>query len=425
MAPSEKAPPKRPPPKPQARLSPNEKLGVVSATFLFFAVIYRLWLFDIVNVVLAFNRTVQPIEDFPYDCKRIVHPLLEACEDLWLDHSGRKLYASCSDTTTRAYWNPGGSVFNHTGRSGADHISVLDIDNPGTDGLFGVRQLEISKSFSGTLDLLNLEAREIDGHLRFWLVNHRPPVNTTTGEVLPVGNAIGANSTIEIFDLSKVSGKLEHVKTISSKAIVSPNSIAASKDGLDFFFTNDHTHKVGIRRDLEMFTGGGTVGHCRSDTGVCRLVSKGLFNFPNGIARGKDDLYYVGNSIKGLITVFKYEDGKFVDIDQVYPKISFDNLSVDADGNIIATALPFVFQSLKSIHNPHGPTAPATVLKVERIESTDPENKRPKYEVTKLIEDKESKFLPTATTTVHDVKTQRLFLSGVNSRFMTVCQKRL
>jgi hypothetical protein len=413
------------PPKPKARWTAQERLGVISATGMFLAAIYRFFLFDVLNVALGLRREVQPVEDFPYDCHRIEHPLLQACEDLWLDHAGRRLYASCGDVTSRTHWNPGGSEFNHTGRGAGDHIAVLDIDHPGADGLFGVRALTVAESFpDAELQLHNVEARRLDsGTLRFWLVNHRVPVNETTGELLPVGNAVGSNDTIEIFDLDEPAGRLDHVRTIASPALVSVNNIAAGPDGRSLFFTNDHTNRAGLRRDVEALGGGGNVGHCDAETGLCLIVRTGIFNFPNGIARGKDGLYYVANTVRGLITVFKHEGKRFFDIDQVYPQISLDNISVDADGNLIVAAFPYGLQSIRAIRNPFGPQAPATVLKIEKIESEE-EGGRPEYKVSKMIEDRDVKFLPTATVAVHDVQTERLFISGVTAQHIAVCQKR-
>ena len=44
------------------------------------------------------------------------------------------------------------------------------------------------------------------------------------------------------------------------------------------------------------------------------------------------------------------------------------------------------------------------------------------YEVEKVIEDGAGEVLPASTTVVHDKKTGRLFLSGVFSHFIAVCE---
>jgi len=46
-----------------------------------------------------------------------------------------------------------------------------------------------------------------------------------------------------------------------------------------------------------------------------------------------------------------------------------------------------------------------------------------KYELTKVLEDSEAKYLPGATVAVHDVKTDKFFLGGVISPYITVCER--
>ena len=45
------------------------------------------------------------------------------------------------------------------------------------------------------------------------------------------------------------------------------------------------------------------------------------------------------------------------------------------------------------------------------------------YELTKALEDVEAKYLPGSTVAVHDVKTDKFFLGGVASPYITVCER--
>jgi len=45
--------------------------------------------------------------------------------------------------------------------------------------------------------------------------------------------------------------------------------------------------------------------------------------------------------------------------------------------------------------------------------------------VEKVIEDREGKVLPAASTVVHDVKTGNLWLSGFASKVITVCEPKV
>lgn len=66
---------------------------------------YQFYLRDFIQTSVGIGRVIQPIEDFPFSCRRIEHPQLEACEDLWLDNEARVLYAACAGTEGRLHWN--------------------------------------------------------------------------------------------------------------------------------------------------------------------------------------------------------------------------------------------------------------------------------------------------------------------------------
>ena len=132
-----------------------------------------------------------------------------------------------------------------------DHVAVMDIDQPGDDGLYGLRTLEITGAYQGASG-----GKEIDVHgfdieilsqskLRFWMINHRPPVNEA-GQPLDA-KIVGANSTVEVFDLARGSAQWNYAKTVADDAILTPNNIATTGDG-GFVVTNDHTTKTGTVR---------------------------------------------------------------------------------------------------------------------------------------------------------------------------------
>ena len=66
---------------------------------------YQLYVKDLLTITFGVGRVMQSIDEFPYDCRRLVHPSLEACEDIWLDDEGRTLYAACAGTQGRMAWN--------------------------------------------------------------------------------------------------------------------------------------------------------------------------------------------------------------------------------------------------------------------------------------------------------------------------------
>ena len=77
-----------------------------AAPLILAAVFYQWYLKDLFFVTLGVGRTLQAIEDFPYDCRRLRHPRLEGCEDMWIDDEARLLYAACTGTMSRQNWCP-------------------------------------------------------------------------------------------------------------------------------------------------------------------------------------------------------------------------------------------------------------------------------------------------------------------------------
>ena len=385
------------------------------------AIAYRIYLHDAVALIFGFGRAIQPIEDFPWDCERIHHPLLEGCEDIWLDYNNRKLYGACTDLTSRTGWNPGGSLYDVSARSRTDHISVLNIDEPGSDGLYGLHQLKVD--YPGDLDLHGFDVKRVGDRQRFWLINHRPPVDPATGESLNA-RKVGANSTVEIFDLDESSKTLVHVKTIASDAIISPNNLAVDSDGVGFLVTNDHKSKTGIFRDHVIFFGGGSLTYCRSDTGKCEVVTNQGCAFPNGVVRGRDGLFYVSHSASGEITVHEYSDDVLVEVDRIHLNVPLDNLSLDKEGNVVAAAIPHSIGFMQAADDPYNRVAAAGVVMVRKRERTNSDTAGSNYDAIKVIEDRDGKLLPTTTVAVHDAETDRLFLAGGFSSFLSVCQRR-
>jgi len=72
------------------------------------AYLWQIFFHDFLFYGLGVGRTHNHIEDYPYTCRQLRHPLLESCEDLVLDPEERVLYAACSSALGRKEWSPGG-----------------------------------------------------------------------------------------------------------------------------------------------------------------------------------------------------------------------------------------------------------------------------------------------------------------------------
>lgn len=134
----------------------------------------------------------------------------------------------------------------NSSRPGGDHISVLKIDEPAEDGLFGLHILKTVgyKGHTSSAEFLDLHGFDVealdDSRLRFWMVNHRPPVDEKN--IVLDANKLGANSTIEVFDVTRGSREMIHISTISNEVISTPNKVAAVGDG-GVLISNDHNIK--------------------------------------------------------------------------------------------------------------------------------------------------------------------------------------
>lgn len=134
----------------------------------------------------------------------------------------------------------------NSSRPGGDHISVLKIDEPGEDGLFGLHVFKPVgyKDRTSSAEFLDLHGFDVealdDSRLRFWMINHRPPVDEKN--IVLDANKLGANSTIEVFEVTRGSREMIHTSTISNEVISTPNKVAALGDG-GVLMSNDHNIK--------------------------------------------------------------------------------------------------------------------------------------------------------------------------------------
>ena len=72
---------------------------------------------------------------------------------------------------------------------------------------------------------------------------------------------------------------------------------------------------------------------------------------------------------------------------------------------------------MAGFENPLNMFPPFTVWKVHQNETDG-------YEVSKAWEDRDAEALPAGTTVGHDAQTGRIFLSGMFSPFITVCERK-
>ncbi|KAF5544489.1 serum paraoxonase arylesterase [Fusarium phyllophilum] len=361
------------------------------ATIALLAILFQIYLKEAIWLGFGINRTIQPLGEFPYQCRKIVHHRRETCED------------------TVGYRNL-------SGRSQRDAIVALDIDKPIDNG-FAFRALK-TPDFKGTAGdgLINLAGfsgvEQKNGDIDLFLVNLRPSIDAD-GKLVDQ-YVHGGNATIEHFVTGPQATEMKHVRTYANHGIATPNRVAAMNDK-SFYISNDHgPHKSGWRHHLSMILGFSDVTFC--DTQTCRTVAPNL-QFPNGLVI-KDNILYLPDSITGRLYIYRILPNKDLEkIDEVNLGYGVDNASIDENGDIWIATFPIGVEIFKAYDDPYNAHPPSAVLRVRKVGG--------EYVVEKVLEDAKGGVLPVATTVVHDAKTGRLFLSSVISPFIAVCEPKL
>ncbi|KAF5545142.1 serum paraoxonase arylesterase [Fusarium mexicanum] len=390
------------------------KISLVPIVIL--AILFQIYLKEAIWLGFGINKTIQPLSEFPYQCRKIVHHRLEACEDMYLSQSTRQLFLACSDPIARKQWQPNVGYRNISGRSERDAVVALDIDKP-TDSGFEFRALK-TPGFEGTAGdgLVNVAGfsgiEQENGDIDLFLVNLRASIDTD-GKLVDQ-YVHGGNATIEHFVTGPQATEMKHVRTYANHGITTPNRVAALGDK-SLYISNDHgPHKFGWRHHLSMILGFSDVTFC--DTQSCKTVAPNL-QFPNGLVI-KDNILCLPDSITGRLYIYRILPNKDLEkIDEVNLGYGVDNASIDENGDIWIAAFPIGVEIFKAYDDPYNAHPPSAVLRVRKIEG--------EYVVEKVLEDAKGEVLPAATTVVHDAKTGRLFLSSVISPFIAVCEPKL
>jgi hypothetical protein len=159
---------------------------------------------------------------------------------------------------------------------------------------------------------------------------------------------------------------------------------------------------------------------------MCHFAATENFSFPNGITRDPSSgLVYVAHSVRGTITVHRVvDDEQLIQVDEVSLFMGVENLSIDADGNIFAAAIPDNHHFIRAFNDPYGTDLPSTVMMIKKkTGGIGTSSLKEEYDVIKFVEDGEARVLPTTTSAVYDPVSGRLFLGALSSPFMVVCEK--
>ncbi|BGP40550.1 hypothetical protein JCM10449v2_004512 [Rhodotorula kratochvilovae] len=309
--------------------------------------------------VLGVQRPLHPALNI--DRCEPVHGL-EACEDAWVHHDSGLAYLACSSLTTRAHWSPSMEtldaralptvstdslrLFSFTSRT---HTALALVDLPAAHPGLWVHGMDALHTPTGA---------EPDLYTLF-VVSHRPPRDRAQAP------REGADSVVEIFETVLGSETARWVGTVRDELVRTPNSVVAT-GRRSFYVSNDHTRKVHWTRKFELaYVESSEVAHCTllsSGSSSCTVAAPGL-SYPNGLAKGPDDLLYVASTYTGEVNIFEIQhaDMSLVPVGSIWLERTIDNLHVSpSTGAVYAATFPKFLSFSSAAPTPSSPRNPVT-----------------------------------------------------------------
>ncbi|KAG6813313.1 hypothetical protein H0H92_012126 [Tricholoma furcatifolium] len=363
-------------------------LSILVAVLAVVAAFYQLSLKPIL-ITAGLWRQIQPLSN--NNC--ITVPQLQACE------------------SNRTAWTPALSFLNAQSASFDDYVAIYD---PASGRVTRLKFVNFNnnRGFSAHgMDVVHSSSNPEE--LFIYLVNHRAPLASHSAQ------AVGADSSVEVFKTIIGSDTLTHIRTVEDPVIHCPNDLVGYPDGQSFYFTNDHGAKVGLMREFDVFgRRTSSVGYCHAQTGCKYAIAKMHGN--NGIARALNDTFYVGNSLMGGITVLERQsDDSLVITDAIHTDRPLDNISLDSRGALWAAGFPDVptlfFKHFRNFSIP----APSSALRAS-INTGPSSFYGEKYKLDTVFED-DGNVASGTTSVVYDAERHRLFLHGLMAPHLSVC----
>jgi arylesterase/paraoxonase len=289
-------------------------LVVLSASF------YQLWLKPNLELLGVFKRgkivDVGAVS-IPGKCQAVGGPdkndpngILSACEKIVLHQPSGLLYLACSTPESRSSWTPAAERLSTAGRSSADYLATYDpLTKTITKLTFDKYYAYPAHGFSAHgMDVV--QSKYDKNELFIYAINHRLPKDENGEDLDP--KRVGADSAIDMFKTRVGSASVEYLTTfVDPTTIITPNDLVGRVDGMGFWFTNDHSTRIGLKRSLHLPIFGvadTSVGYCHVKNG-CKFAAEGL-RIINGItANLQNGTFYIGTGTgKVLIMEVENED---------------------------------------------------------------------------------------------------------------------
>jgi arylesterase/paraoxonase len=308
--------------------------GLVLGVLLLAVVAWGLYIYNLAGEF----KTIQP--HFSGSCAPVLGVV--GAEDITIHPDGKVAYISSDDRRAAKEGQP---------KPGAIFAYPLDPEGGGPVNL--TPELPFNFHPHG-IGLLVVE----DGPDRLLVVNH-PYASLFHRE-----ESKGPPHTIEVFDIIKDTGALEHRRTIADPLLVSPNDVVPV--GPDsFYVTNDHGSGGEFGRKLEDYLHLARANVLYYDGAKFSEVAGGL-RYANGINISPDGKQvYVAATTDRSVYIYDRnpEDGSLKESQEVFTGTGVDNIELDADGNLWVGAHPQLLTFVKHADDPAN-KSPSQVLKL-------------------------------------------------------------
>ncbi|KAL1695051.1 hypothetical protein GGG16DRAFT_100075 [Schizophyllum commune] len=442
-------PPKSPPPTESLSQTPTPSAARSSSLFtlrscsfftlrsaylaLFAALLFGFWKRNIEPALELGGiwRTVQP--HGTEGCRLVSE--LQACEKIIVHEPTGLVYAACSTIADRKAWLPALNYHNASARSGNDYIALYD---PTTDSFVKLDVVGLDDPRGLSLHGMDVVPSSEDQEtLWVYLVNHRPPLEVSGKDSASAAALTHSEDpSIEIFTTRAGSNTLRHVRTVADPVVLhSPNDVAGSPDGKEFWFTNDMNDVDGWKAKLYMIlqVAATSVGHCHVDRG-CKIAldkmpgANGIVRLPSDWVGDKREAatdsseehktkLMLGSATRPEVRILEQQADDTLEVVEVYEHdLPLDNLTVDKRGTVWGAGFPKGADLIsKHIPDPLNNPSASTAVRVSCEDG--------KCTIDKPFESDGSNNIASGSTTVaYDAERKRLFLSGVMAPGLTICE---
>ncbi|GAA5820765.1 hypothetical protein JCM11251_003148 [Rhodosporidiobolus azoricus] len=371
---------------------------------------------------------------------------LEACEDGWVDHVNGKAYLACSTLESRSIWQPSlglldgsralsSNLVNHTDKLRLFDFATNTHEEVVLHGMPDTNQEGWARVWLHGMEVLvHPSSNDEQPEVTILLISHRPPLLPSSAP------EVGARSVVEVFSSRLGSTSAQWVRTVEHPLVRTPNNLVgdaalveSGSGKVGFWVSNDHRTKTGKMRSVEMvYHETSEIVYCEADLlekdkePECKLAADGNA-FPNGLAKGPNDLLYSASTYTGDITVWEIQqaDKTLVPVNSIPLHRPIDNLHTSpSTGNVYASTFPLLLRFADAGPTDKDPRRPERVrspVEVWRVANETGEGQfyGRQFATSLAVSDPDGKVVSAVTSAVP--YQDKLLLTGYYTPHATVC----